>query len=59
MLIEVQYRNTAETSSWLDLGLPVVGNGTQSCISDNVPTTRPHRIYRILRRDSAATSFGK
>ena len=45
---QVQYRSALTTNAWMDLGSPVVGNGSTRCLTDKVPPEQPQRFYRVL-----------
>ena len=47
VMYQVEYRPTMVTNEWLNLGTPVVGNGTNICILDPVRGS-PRRFYRIV-----------
>jgi hypothetical protein len=46
---QVQYRSGFSPDVWLDLGAPVQGTGTSSCIKDAVPVSEPQRFYRVIQ----------
>ena len=43
---QVQYRSELTTNAWVDLGTPIAGTGTTSCITD--PITGPRRFYQVV-----------
>ncbi len=45
---QVQYRSTLTTNAWINLGSPVTGNGSTTCITDKVAPGQPQRFYRFL-----------
>jgi hypothetical protein len=45
---QVQYRSLATTNAWLNLGLPITGNGGVNCVSDHVDPSMPPRFYQVL-----------
>ena len=45
---QVQYRSALTTNTWVNLGLPLAGNGSTNCIADKVLLGQPQRFYRVL-----------
>ncbi len=45
---QVQYRSATTTDTWVNLGAPVVGNGSTNCLSDPVPPAPSQRFYRVV-----------
>jgi hypothetical protein len=45
---QVQYRSALATNAWTNLGSPVTGNGSTTCITDKVALGQPQRFYRFL-----------
>jgi hypothetical protein len=45
---QAQYRSTLTTNVWVDLGTPVAGTGSTTCITDKVPKGQSQRYYRVL-----------
>src|SRR5262245_60460138 len=45
---QVQYRSSLGTNGWSDLGPPVAGNDSTSCITDKVLLGQSQRCYRVL-----------
>lgn len=45
-LYQVQYRSELTANAWVDLGLPVPGNGTTNCVADAV--AGPKRFYQVV-----------
>ena len=44
-MYQVQYRSALTTNAWVDLGPPIQGSATNSCISD--PVVSPQRFYQV------------
>lgn len=47
-IYQVQYRPTAKTEAWVNLGSPITGNGSTCCITDRVAPGQPQGYYRVL-----------
>ena len=45
---QVQYQSALTTNAWLNLGSPLPGTGTNTCVNDAIPRGQPQRFYRIL-----------
>ena len=45
---QVQYQSALTTNAWLNLGSPLPGTGTNTCVNDAIPRGEPQRFYRIL-----------
>ena len=45
---QVQYRTNLATNGWANLGSPVAGNGSTSCITDKLSQDQPQRYYRVV-----------
>ena len=45
---QVQYRSALATNVWTNLGSPITGNGSTTCITDKVALGQPQRFYRFL-----------
>jgi hypothetical protein len=43
---QIQYRSDLTTNEWVDLGAPIVGNGTTNCIPESATFER--RFYRVV-----------
>ena len=47
-IYQIQYSSNALSTSWMDLGAPVSGNGALMCITDQIPVGQDQRLYRVL-----------
>ena len=47
-LYQPQYSTQEPGREWLDIGAPVLGNGTTNCVADRVPVGASHRLYRVM-----------
>jgi hypothetical protein len=45
-MYQIQYRSALTTNAWVDLGAPIPGSGTTTCITDAV--TIPGRFYQVV-----------
>jgi len=45
---QVQYRSSLTTNVWNNLGPPITGSGSTTCINDKVPTGEPQRFCRVV-----------
>jgi hypothetical protein len=45
---QVQYRSTLTTNAWTNLGSPVAGTNSTTCITDKVALGQPQRFYRVV-----------
>lgn len=45
-LYQPQYKSELTTNTWVDLGLPILGDGATNCITDSI-RGQPHRFYRV------------
>jgi hypothetical protein len=45
---QVEYRSALTTNTWTYLAGPIVGTGTNNCVSDAVHPGEPQRFYRIV-----------
>jgi hypothetical protein len=46
---QLQYRSSLTTNIWTDLGNPISGNGTNTCVLDSVSVEAPQRFYRVVQ----------
>lgn len=44
---QVQYRSTLTSNTWVDLGVPIAGNGSRLSLRDSLPSGEPQRFYRV------------
>lgn len=44
---QVQYRSSLTTNQWVDLGSPILGDGTTKCITDAIVEGQAQRFYRV------------
>ena len=47
-IYQPQYSSSAAERQWIDLGVPVRGNGTTNCVADRMPVGARHRLYRVV-----------
>src|SRR5262249_27741037 len=45
---QLQYRSTLSDNAWVNLGSPVAGTGSNTCVADKVLPGQPQRYYRVL-----------
>ena len=45
---QLQYRSALTSNTWINLGIPVTGNGSNDCVADKVPPGEPRRFYRVV-----------
>lgn len=45
---QLQYRSQRSPDAWLNVGLPVPGNGETNCLADQLPVGEPRRFYRVI-----------
>ena len=45
---QVQYQSDLTTGMWMDLGAPILGNGTTNCVTDTIVVGQPGRFYRTV-----------
>ncbi len=45
---QVQYTTNLDSGLWQNLGSPVQGNNTQTCVTDAIAQGQPRRYYRVL-----------
>jgi len=45
---QVQYHSSLTSNAWMNLGLPVAGNGGTNCVADAIPPGEPKRSYRVM-----------
>ena len=44
---QLQYKYAATTNRWLNLGIPIAGNGGNICVTDAIAADQPQRLYRL------------
>jgi hypothetical protein len=44
---QLQYKSAITTNTWVDSGNPIVGTGTNICITDAIAVGQPQRLYRL------------
>lgn len=44
---QLQYKSAVTTNTWVNLGMPMAGTGTNICITDAVAVDQAQRIYRL------------
>ena len=47
---QIKYQSALTTNGWLDLGLPVLGNGSTNCIQDSIIQGQSSRFYRLVEQ---------
>jgi len=45
---QVQYQSALTSGEWVDLGVPIVGDGSRKCVTDAIREGEPRRFYRTV-----------
>ena len=48
IIYQVQYTTNLNSPSWLNLGSPLQGNGSRTCVTDDVIEGTPQHYYRLV-----------
>jgi hypothetical protein len=47
-IYQLQYRSSHSPGGWMNVGLPVAGNGGTNCVVDHLAIGEPQRFYRVI-----------